>query len=90
MYGDGNYETEASIITFVTGSGLVTWETAFSNGTIRCQRFRGEASPQILWPVHRHESPLSSDVQPPIPFRTEHPQSSHQRPETLPNDRTPD
>jgi hypothetical protein len=40
--------------------------------------------------VHRHERPLSSGVQPPIPFRTEDPQSSHQSPKTLPNDRTPD
>jgi hypothetical protein len=57
---------------------------------IRCLRFRGEASSQILRPVHRHESPVSGGVQPPIPFRREDPQTSHQKPETLPNDRTPD
>jgi hypothetical protein len=51
------------------------------------KRFRGETSPKILRPIHHHESPLSSGVQPSIPIRTEDPPSSHKRPEAIPTAR---
>jgi transposase InsO family protein len=79
------FANRASIITFVTGRPL--YQTGPSS-VVRCQRFRGKASPQILRPVHRHESPLSSGVQPPIALRTEDPPNTHKRPEAIPSART--